>query len=231
MFPCPELKEATMQRAFGWAAFLASVTLFSVFGPQSAGAAGNRPTYACFSSQNAAVMGRLGADDASVRYGFESGACLALERGAPIQDAERLGGLWRFRAFGARPHLYAPDWAAGFDSSVETAPQGFEQYLPVTARLLAAGRSLVECNDNWAKLVARIDDHERRWKKYRNGSRTKYNGSTPVVVIYVGDSGPKLAAEGEQLRRHSAALERRCASIAAMEIDDGFLAFLRTARI
>ena len=220
-----------MQCAFRWAAFLASVTLLSVLGPQPAGAEGHRPTYACFSPQNAAVMGRLGAGDASVRYGFESGACLALGPGAPVQDAERHGGLWRFHAFGARPFLYAADWAAGFDSNATPAPPGFEQYLPVTARLLASGQNMVDCNDAWEKLAARMDDHQRRWKKYQNWSHSKPNGSTPVVVIYVGDTGPKLAAEAEQLRKQATALDRRCASVASMEVDNEFMAFVRTARI
>lgn len=219
-----------MQCAFRWAAFLASVTLLSVFGPQPAGAEGHRPTYACFSPQNAAVMGRLGAGDASVRYGFESGACLALGPDVAVQDVERQGAFWRFRVFGARPYLYAADWAAGFVSNVG-APPGFEQYLPVTARLLASARNLLECNDAWEKLAARIDDNQHRWKKYRSWSHPEPNGSTPVVVIYVGDTGPKLAAETEQLRKQAAALDRRCASVAAIEVDNEFMAFVRTARI
>ncbi len=219
-----------MHRAFGWAAFLASVTLLSVLGPQPAGASGSRPTYACFSPQNAAVIGRLGAGDASVRYSFESGACLALEPGTPLHDVERHGTLWRFRAFGARPHLYSADWAAGFHTSTETAPAGFDRYLPVTARLLASGRTLIECNDAWEKLAKRFDDHERRWKDYQSWSRAKPNGSTPIVVIYVGDTGPKLAAEGAQLRKQAAALDRQCASVSAIEADDDFMDFVRTAR-
>ena len=219
-----------MHRAFGWAAFLASVTLLSVLGPQPAGANGRRPVYACFSPQNAAVIGRLGANDSSVRYGFESGECLALEPGVPINDVERQGTLWRFRVFGAQPYLYAADWAAGFQNTADASPPGFEQYLPVTARLLASGRNLVECNDAWEKLAARFDDHRRRWKEYQNWSHTKADGSSPVVVIYVGDTGPKLLAEGERLRRQADALNRRCASVAAIEADDDFMAFVRTAR-
>ena len=219
-----------MQDAYGWAAFLASVTLLLVLGSEPAEANGRRPIYACFSPQNAAVIGSLGACDSSVRYGFESGACLALEPGVLVNDVERHGPLWRFRVFGAHPYLYAADWAAGFQNTAETGPPGFERYLPVTARLLASGRNLAECDEAWEKLAARFDDHERRWKEYQSWSRRKADGATAVVVIYVSDTGPKLAAEGQQLRRQADALDRRCASVAAIEADDDFMAFVRTAR-
>lgn len=218
-----------MHRAFGWAAFLALVTLLWGLSPQPAGANARQPTYACFSPQNAAAIGRLGANDASVRYGFETGACLALHAAVPVQDAERHGSLWRFRVFDARPHLYAADWAAGFHDGAGDAPPGFDRYLPVTARLLASGRELVACDEAWEKMSARLDDHARRWKQYRGRSKT--DGSAPVVVIYVGDTGPKLAAEGERLRQQAAAIERRCASVAAIEADGNFIGFMRTARL
>jgi hypothetical protein len=218
-----------MFRNIGWAAFLASSVSLVVFGAAAAANAG-RPTYACFSPQNAAAIGRLGANDASVRYGFESGECLALPVGVPLTDIARQGNLWRFRAFGARPFLYAANWAAGFQASDEQAPPGFERYLPVTAQLLASGRTYAQCYDDGEKLSRRIVDHERRVREYERWGNARPEGSTPKVVIYVGDAGPRLAAEAEQLRRESAALDRRCSTVAAMEADDDFVAFVRTAQ-
>lgn len=219
-----------MNRIYGWAAFLASVASLSLLGIGDAAAGGSRPIYACFSPQNAAIIGRLGANDPSVRYGFETGECLALAPGVPLNDVERSGNLWRFRVFGAKPYLYAADWAAGFLENAPAGPPGFEQYLPLTARLIASGRNYAECYDAAEKLGARIDDHQRRWKDYQNWSRPKPDDSSPVVVIYVGDTGPKLAAEAAQLRQQGAALNQRCGQYAAIEADDDFLAFVRSAQ-
>ncbi len=219
-----------MYRMYGWAAFLASVTLLSVLAAGTASANGSRPIYACFSPENAAVIGRLGANDPSVRYGFETGECLALPSNVPLNDVERQGNMWRFRVYGAKPYLYAADWGAGFQPSAEAAPPGFEQFLPMTARLLTTGRAFAECYDASEKLSARFSDHERRWKDYRSWSRPTPSASTPVVTIYVGDVGPRLIAEGMQLREQATAFYQRCGQYAAIEADDDFVAFVRTAR-
>lgn len=218
-----------MYRICGWAAFLASMTSLSMLAAGTASANGSRPIYACFSPENAAVIGRLGANDTSVRYGFETGECLALPSGVPLNDVERQGNMWRFRVYGAKPHLYAADWAAGFRPSAEAGPPGFEQYLPVTARLLTTGRAFAECYDASEKLAARFDDHERRWRDYQSWSRPKPSESTPVVTIYLSDYGPRLIAEGVQLREQGAALNQRCGQYAAIEADSDFVAFVRTA--
>jgi len=214
----------------GWAAFLASVASLILFGTAPGAAQGARPIYACFSPQNAAIIGRLGANDPSVRYGFESGECLALPPGVPLSDVERQGSLWRFRVFGARPYLYAADWAAGFQPASGPSPAGFEQYLPVTARLMSNGRTYAECYDAAAKLSERFRDFDRRWRDYQTWGRSKPDQSTQKVVIYVGDQGPKLSAEYQQLRAQAAALDQRCASYYAMDADDDFVAFVRTAQ-
>lgn len=221
-----------MALKLGWAAFLALgisfVSMMSASVPAAASA--NRATYACFAAQNAALIGRLGAADESVRYGFETGACLALSAGTPLTDVERVGGLWRFRVFGARPYLYAAPWAAGFQPQSEPVPQGFERYLPVTARLLAAGRTYAQCRDDNDRLATRMEAHNRRWRAYENWSRAKFDAATPKVIIYVGDEGPRLAREGQALRREAAALDSRCSAVAQIEADDDFVAFVRTAQ-
>ena len=219
-----------MNRIHGWAAFLASVTLLSIYAAGNAAAGGSRPIFACFSPQNAATIGPLGANDPSVRLGFESGECLALPAGVPLNDVERSGNLWRFRVFGAQPYLFAADWAAGFQSGARAGPGGFDQFLPVTARLMAAGRAFADCYDASEKLAARLEDHARRWRAYQSWGGSKPNSAGPVVVIYVGDMGPRLAAEGAKLREQSHDLDRRCGQYAAIEADDDFVIFMRTAR-
>jgi len=204
----------------------------SLSGSAAASTAPGRPIYACFSAQNAAVIGRLGANDTSVRFGFETGECLALPTGVPLNDVERHGNLWRFRVFGAKPYLYAADWAAGFQPADEPIPPGFERYLPVTAKLIATGRAFAQCYDDAEKLAERFESHNRRWRDYaKSGVSRIDNNSSPRAVIYVGDAGPRLAAEGESLRRQAAALENRCRQVATIEADDDFLAFVRTAQM
>ena len=219
-----------MYRFYGWAAFLASAISLVGFSVGTVSAQGSRPIYACFSAENASIIGRLGANDPSVRYGFETGECLALPSNVPLNDVERLGNIWRFRVYGAKPYLYAADWGAGFQPSAAAVPPGFEQYLPVTARLMATGQSFAECYDASEKLAARFDDHNRRWRDYQSWSNPKPGESTPVQTIYVGDTGPRLIAEGMKLREQSLALSQRCGRYAAIEADDDFVAFVRTAR-
>lgn len=214
----------------GWAAFLASVASLVLLGSAAASTGGGRPIYACFSAQNAAAIGRLGAGDASVRYGFETGECLALPAGVPLNDVERHGNMWRFRVFGAKPYLYAADWAAGFQPADEPVPPGFERYLPVTARLIATGRAYTQCYDDAEKLAERFEAHNRRWRNYQRSGRSKPDSSAPKLVIYVGDEGPRLAAEGQDLQREAARLENRCRQVASIEADHDFVTFVRTAQ-
>lgn len=212
----------------GWAAFLASSVWFLALTGAHADTT-VRPTYACFSPQNAAVIGRLGAGNPSVRYGFESGECLALVPGTRVTGVERVGNLWRFRALGAEPYLYAADWAAGFAPAAGNGPPGFEQFVPVTNRLMAMGRKVSECfaaNDrlqNWG------DDLQRRWNAYWAKSRVDYTIS-PVVVLHVSNDGPRLASEIERYKREEAAMRRACGSVVSLEADTDFIAFSRTAQ-
>jgi hypothetical protein len=226
---CPKDEEAAMFRNIGWAAFLASVISLVAFGSGPTSANGGRPIYGCFSPDNAMVIGRLGADDPSVRYGFETGECLALPAGVPVNDVERRGALWRFRVLGAKPYLYAADWAAGFTPATTPVPPGFERYLPVTANLLGVGRTYAQCYDETERLNARFEDLQRRWRAYWARSNPQPAESTPVVRIFVGDEGPKLMREDQELRRQAAALERRCNAVSSIEVDDDFVAFARSA--
>ncbi|NOT41355.1 MAG: hypothetical protein HOP13_12765 [Alphaproteobacteria bacterium] len=217
-----------MSRTVGWAAFLASVA--TLFVPTAAQADMARPTYACFSPQNAAVIGRLGANDASVRYGFETGECLALGTGTRVTDVEHAGGLWRFRALGAQPYLYAADWAAGFVPAAGNGPAGFERYLPVTARLLALGRAFADCYAANDRLDKWGEDLNRRWNAYWAKSRTNIDGPSPVVVLYVSNEGPRLFAEMDTFKREESLLQNRCSNVASLEADQDFIAFTGSAQ-
>ena len=212
----------------GWAAFLASVPMLLA----STGAQADttvRPTYACFSPQNAAVIGRLGAGDPSVRYGFESGECLALVPGTRVAGVERTGSLWRFRALGAQPYLYAADWAAGFAPAPGNGPPGFEQYIPVTSRLIAMGRKVADCFEANDRLQKWGKDLQRRWDAYWAKSRTDQMIS-PVVILYVSSDGPRLVSEVDRYRREEAAMRRACGSVVSLEADSDFIVFSRTAQ-
>jgi hypothetical protein len=217
-----------MSRTVGWAAFLALVA--SLFAASAVQADTARPTYACFSPQNAAVIGRLGADDASVRYGFETGECLALGAGIRVNGVERVGALWRFRALGAEPYLYAADWAAGFAPDTGTSPKGFARYLPVTARLLAMGRTFADCYAANDRLDKWGEDLNRRWNAYWARSRTDIDGPSPVIVLYVSSDGPRLFAEMDAYKREELLLRNRCSSVASLEADQDFIAFTRSAQ-
>jgi hypothetical protein len=140
--------------------------------------------------------------------------------------------MWRFRAFGAKPFLYAADWAAGFAPAPPSMPTGFEPYIPITGRLIAMGRTFADCYEATERLNARGDNWERRMRAYlAHGSRTDLDGPGLVLLLYVGETGPKLIAEGDQIQRDAAALRRRCSAVVAMEADQDFIAFARTAQI
>jgi hypothetical protein len=218
-----------MLRKCGWAAFLASVAV--VFSAAPTMAAGSRPTFACFAPSNAGLIGRLGPNDASVRDAFEAGACLALPAGIPVANAEHAGTMWRFRALGGTPELYAADWAAGFTGSGDDQmTAAFSRFLPVTGRLLETGYGYVDCYDASVKLSDRWRDLDRRWKEYQLRGGTQFDHTMTKVVVYVGDEAPKMAAEGEALQREGRALDGRCAPYEAVVTDRDFVAFIRSAR-
>ncbi len=216
----------------GQAAFIASVTIATAawsVGPAASSAA--RPTFACFTAANAGLIGRLGANDASVREAFAAGACLALPSGTLIANASHSGALWRFRALGGGPELYAADWAAGFTGSGDDQmAAAFSQFLPVTGRLLQTGYGYAECYDASEKLSERRRDLDRRWQAYQNRGNSRFTRGQMKVVLYLGDEAPKLAAEGDALRREGRALASRCATYDAIVTDRDFITFVRSSR-
>lgn len=214
-----------MFRNLGWAAFLALVFLLVTTVSGAALANGAGPTYACFSPDNALAVGHLGADDPSVRLGFEAGGCLALAPGVPVSDVERFGTLWRFRALGAKPYLYAADWAAGFQPVRPPLP-GFERYLAITAWLMERGHNFIRCYDDSNELAGRFADFDRRWLAYNGRPATK---AGMMYVIYFGDTQYKLAMEREQLMSEAASLESRCQPYQQINLDRDFMVFLRTS--
>jgi len=213
----------------GWAAFLASVAV--AFSVGSATAAGPRPTFACFTPKNAGLIGRLGPNDASVREAFEAGACLALPAGMAVSDAQHTGAMWQFRVLGGAPALYAADWAAGFTGSGdEQMMAAFNQFLPVTGRLLEDGYAYADCYDASEKLSERWRDLDRRWRQYEAYGTSRFARNGDKVVLYLGDEFPKMVKEGEALQREGRALDSRCARYESVVTDRDFVAFVRSAR-
>ncbi|MBI1211493.1 MAG: hypothetical protein GC190_08520 [Alphaproteobacteria bacterium] len=213
----------------GWAAFLASVAV--VFLAASAVAAAPLPTYACFTPKNAGLIGRLGPNDASVHAAFEAGACLALPAGIAVTNAQHSGGMWQFRTLGGMPTLYAADWAAGFTGSGDDRMMAaFGRYLPVTGRLLETGYAYADCYDASERLSERWRDLDRRWQEFQTYGSSPFTRNANKVIIYVGDTLPKMVKEGEALRAEGRALDSRCAPYEAVVTDRDFIAFVRSAR-
>jgi hypothetical protein len=211
----------------GRAAFLASVAV--AFSVGSAEAAAPRPTFACFTPKNAGLIGRLGPNDASVRDAFEAGACLALPAGIGVAGAQHSGDLWQFRVLGGAPALYAADWAAGFTGAGDDRMiAAFSQYLPVSGRLLETGYAYADCYDASEKLSERWRDLDRRWREYEAYGSSRFTKTANKVVLYLGDELPKMAKEGDALRREGQALDSRCAPYEAVVTDRDFVAFIRS---
>ncbi len=219
-----------MQVRKGWAAFLALVVILILIS-DTALASDGRPIVGCFNPRNAELLGRLGPGDASVRYAFEAGGCLALMPDAPVSNVSRQGGVWRFQTYGSAVPVFAPDWGAGFAGARrdEALIRDFGGFAPVTARLMSEGRLSVYCDASSADLSMRWNDFRRRWDGFV-AMRGRPLGSTVFVFRrHFAETGPRLMAEGDSLRAEGSALERHCASVRDVELDDQFIAFIRSA--
>ena len=216
----------------GWAAFLA-IGIFLSAAVGSAQASPSRLIVGCFSPQNADLIGRLGPQDESVKNAFVIGACLALSPGASPTNVMREQNLWRFQIYGARVPLFAADWGAGFlnDAKDVERSAAFSGYLPISARLLRQGRAFAECYDAYEGFARRWDDFKHRWDAYQAFGGRGIPGTTTKLTVYVADTGPKLMAERDALQREGMGLERRCPNVSAVELDQQFLTFLRTANV
>lgn len=218
-----------MLSKYGWAAFLALATV--VFSAGSAMAGGPGATFACFTPSNASLIGRLGPNDTSVRRAFEAGACLALPAGTPMANAGRSGALWRFKALGGAPDLYAADWAAGFAGTGDDQMiAAFGQFLPVTGRLLQTGYGFADCYDASERLNVRWRDFDRRLDEYESRGNRRFTPIMIKVVLYMSDESARLGVEWERLQVEGRALDGRCAPYQTVEMDHDFVAFVRSAR-
>jgi len=218
-----------MLSKYGWAAFLASVTV--AFSVGSATAAGPRPTFACFTPANAGLIGRLGPNDASVRAAFEAGACLALPAGITVTGAQHTGAMWQFKALGGAPALYAADWAAGFTGSGDDQMMAaFGQFLPVSGRLLETAYGYADCYDASERLSERWRDLDRRWREYEAYGSSRFTRNSNKLVLYLGDELPKMQREGDALQREGRALDSRCAPYEQVVTDRDFITFVRSQR-
>ena len=216
----------------GWVAFLTLATVLSTISFSGlALASPGEPTFACFNPRNAELIGRLGPADAGVRHAFEIGACLAFAPGVPLVDVARDRGLWRLRAYGASPVLFAPEWGMGFVAEPidDRQSRAFSIFLPVTRNLLRDGRTFQECYDAYEEFSKRWESYAQRWQDYQRWGGRPLRDSAMVTRIFLGETGPRLIAEGDSLRAEGARLDRRCRDVQAIEADPQFIAFMRTA--
>ncbi len=148
-----------------------------------------------------------------------------------MSGAQHANGVWRFKTLGGSPDLYAADWAAGFTGSGDDQMiAAFGQYLPVTGRLLETGYGYADCYDASEKLSERWRDLDRRWHEFEVYGSSKFDRNANKIVIYLGDTYPKLIAEGEAIQREGRALDSRCAAYEAVVTDRDFVSFIRSAR-
>lgn len=216
----------------GWAALLALVIIF-LLSSSTALASDGRPVFACFSPRNADLIGRLGPGDGSVRFAFQIGACLALQTGIPAGAVSRQGAVWQFQLYGAALPLYTPDWGADFAGprADDARVRDFSQFVPGTARLLDSGRMFVYCDAAEEDLARRWQDFRKRWDAYQLQRRRSVASTTFIVRRHFSEQGPKLVTEADALQAERSRLERQCAAVHDLELDQHFVEFLRTAAL
>lgn len=203
------------------AAFGASI-IFSLFAGSAAAEKAASPVFACFDASRAAQVGVLGAGSKEVQAAFEYGACLALPAGTELASSSREGGVRRISLDSNTPPLYAAD-------AVQSA--SFARYLPVTAALLDQGRALMRCSTDSAALELDIADFSQRWHDYWLKHMPPLSADGMKHIIHVGDEGPKLYAEKEEMDARWNELNNRCGGDRAMSVDASFAAFLRSERM
>ena len=102
--------------------------------------------------------------------------------------------------------------------------------LPVTGRLLESGYGYADCYDASEKLSERWRDLDRRWREYEAHGTSYFTRHSNKVVMYLGDEGPRLSAEGDKIQREGRALDSRCARYEAVVTDRDFISFVRSTR-
>jgi hypothetical protein len=221
--------EATMQDRKGWAAFLALVVLF-LLGSSIALAGDSRPVVGCFSPGNAGLLERLSPSDPSVRAAFDLGGCLALPPDVATSSASRLGGVWQLEVMGSPVLFYAPVWGAPVADREQSGPLGvYAAFAGQSSRLLQLGRTYVWCDSAEEDFARRWQDFHARWRKYREEAGRMFSDASMVFRRHYTDHGNRLALEADALQSERGKLERTCAPVQDLVLDERFVGFLRGA--
>lgn len=210
----------------GWAAFLALVILF-LLGSSSGLASNGPPVVGCFNPSNAALLARLGPADAGVRNAFAMGGCLALAADVPSAGSGQVGTMWRLHLFGSPVPFYVPDWQRS-PGSPGIGAQSFAGFLPLSAQTMVAGRLFAYCDRADDDLARRWNDFRRRWDVYEAERGRSISPTNTVVRRHFTEKGPRLVHEADALQAERSKLERQCAPVRDITLDENFVRFAST---
>ena len=218
-----------MQVRKGWAAFLALVVII-LLGSSSALAGDGQPVIGCFNPGNASLLGRLGPLDAGVRSAFSMGGCLSLSPDVPFSSAGKAGENWQLQLLGSPVPFFTPDWGApmGNRNADATRPQAYATFVPQSAQLMSSGRLFAYCDKADEELAQRWHDFRRRWDAYDAERGRSLGNTTMVVRRHFTDRGPRLVQEADALQSERSVLERKCAPVRDLVLDEIFARFVET---
>ena len=212
----------------GWAAFLALIILF-LLSSSSALAGDGRPVIGCFTSGNALLLSRLPPGDPSVQAAFDLGGCLALPPDAPATAPVQSAGVWQLQILGSPMSFFAPSWGAPVGDRGPSGPlQGYAAFASQSGRLIQQGRVYAWCDRAEEDFARRWRDFYDRWVRYRKEGGRLYTDTTIVVRRHFTDHGPRLSREEDALQAERAALERKCAPVHDLVLDERFVDFLQS---
>lgn len=212
----------------GWAAFLALVILL-LLSSSNALAGDGRPVVGCFSPGNAGLLGRLSPSDPSVRAAFDLGGCLVVPPDQAIPTATASTGVWQLQLMGSPIPFYAPMWGAPTgERDPEGQVQGYSRFAGTSAHLLEVGQIYVWCDDAEESFARRWHDFFGRWKKYREEGGRMFSDASMMLRRSYSNRGDKLAREADDLQAERTSLQRKCAVVHDIVLDERFVGFLRS---
>jgi len=217
-----------MQFRKGWAAFIALVILL-LLSSSVALAGDGTPIIGCFNPGNAGLLSRLPPTDPSVRTAFDMGGCLALSPDAATSPAVQAGTVWQVQVLGSPIPFYAPAWGAPIGKrGGDTALQAYAPFAGQSTRLLQLGQTYVWCDVAEEDFARRWQEFYGRWMRYREEGGRVFSDASMMYRRHFTDHGPRLIEEADALQTERASLERTCAPVHDVVLDERFVGFLRS---